>query len=195
MRIYPRLRTVALSAVAAGGALTLLTAVRPAAAQTNLPTAADNQPIATVRAGVYFPFNSKLKNNGSKALYAGGLDYTIQHKTGVNRTVLSVDYIEKTGGGHDVRIIPVTIGSFALQTGQGSVRPYFGVGAGAYFIHQNLPDDSGANQNTNKVAIGGYLGAGVDFSSNLLLEARYHIIQKVGGYNSGGLEVTAGIRF
>jgi outer membrane protein W len=195
MRIHPRLRTVALSAAAASGVLTLLAAARPAAAQTELPTASDNQPIAALRGGVYFPFNSNLKNNGGKTLYSGGLDYVIQHKVGQNRTELSVDYIERSSGGHDIRIIPVTIGSFTLQSGQNGVRPYVGVGVGAYFVHQNLPDDSGVNQNSNKVAIGGYIGAGLDLPSNFLVEARYHILQRVGTYNSDGLEVMAGIRF
>ena len=195
MRTPFRLRTVALSSAVAAGALALLGPARPAAAQGDVPTTSVSQPIVTVRGGVYLPFNSALKNASGKTLYGGGLDYNLQQKVGQSRTELSADYIERSSGGHTIRIFPVTISQFSIQSGQGGIRPYFGVGAGAYFINQTLPDSFGNNQTTNKTAIGGFLGAGLDLPSNLMIEARYHIIQKVGAYKADGLQLMAGFRF
>ncbi len=189
------LKTTVLSTAVAAGAFALLGAGRPASAQTDIPTASEQPPIVTVRGGVYFPFNSRLKANSGKTFYGGGLDYRIQGQPGVTRTELSVDYIERSSGGNTIRIIPVTVGQFALQLGQGTVHPYVGFGAGAYFVHENLPDNNDIQQNTNKVAIGGYVGAGLDLPSNLMVEARYHLIEKVGTYEPSGLQVMAGIRF
>lgn len=195
MRTPSRLRTAVLSSTLAAGALALLGMAHPAAAQSDLPTADSQQPIVTVRGGVYFPFNARLKSNSGKTFYGAGLDYTIQQQLGQSRTELSVDYIERSSGGNTIRIIPVTVGQFTLRAGQNGIRPYLGIGAGVYFVHEQLPNDSGVQENTNKAAIGGYIGAGLDFPSNLLVEARYHIIQNVGTYNVSGLQLMAGIRF
>ena len=77
------------------------------------------------------------------------------------------------------------------------MNPYFGIGVGVYFLHQDLNDTSGSltAQNTNKTAIGGFLAAGLDLPANLLIEARYHILQPEGGTNADGLQLMAGIRF
>ena len=194
MRFSPRLRTAVLSTVAASGALALLGVVRPAAAQTLSPP--DNHdPIAVVRASLYFPFNSQLKDNVGKTFYGGGLDYILHRQQGQGRTELSVDYIERSSGGNTARIIPLTVGQFTYPISQASVRPYFGFGAGAYFIHQKGPDSSGVEQSEDKTAIGGFVAAGLDLPDNFILEARYHLIQNVGLYKSSGLQVSAGYRF
>jgi outer membrane protein W len=194
MRIVSRLRSAALSGAAAAAALALIGMARPAQAQTVLPDA-KSPTIGAIRGGVYFPFNSTVKTNVGKTFYGGGIDYTFQQKANISRTNLSVDYIERSSGGNDIRIIPVTFSEFALQSGQSGIRPYYGIGVGAYFIRQNIPDSIGNRENTNATALGGFLAAGLDLPDNLLIEARYHIIQKEGSANASGLQVTAGIRF
>ena len=191
MRIVSCFRAAALSGAAATALLALL---GPAQAQTVLPDA-KNPVVGAIRGGVYFPFNSSVKTNVGKTFYCGGIDYTFQQKPNISRTNLSVDYIERSSGGNSLRIIPVTFSEFALQTSQNGVRPYYGIGVGAYFIRQNIPNSVGTQQNVNATALGGFLAAGLDLPSNLLVEARYHIVQKEGSANSGGLELTAGIRF
>lgn len=195
MRFSSRLRTATLSAVAVSGALVLLGAVRPVAAQTISLPDNSNTPVAVVRADLYFPFNSLIKNDVGKTFYGGGLDYIIQRQQSEGKTELSVDYIERSSGGNDARIIPVTIGEFTFGNPSGNTRPYFGIGAGAYFIHQKGPDNTGLEQSQDKTAVGGYFAAGLNLPDNFILEARYHLIQKVGIYNSSGLQVSAGFRF
>ncbi len=190
------MRTPLVTALAALSAAVALS-VHPAQAQTPTDTAAP--PIAAVRGGAYFPFNSRIKNTVGKTWYGGGLDYTYGQKAGLSRSILSLDYIERSGGGGTVRLIPVTIGQFTVQGGsnsQGSsVKPYFGVGVGAYFVHQTIPNDVGIIETNNVTTIGGYVAAGLDLPSNLLLEARYHILPKVGSANSSGLQLMGGFRF
>ncbi len=183
------------------GILALAFAASSAQAQT--PPDTKSPTIFAVRGGAYFPFNRTTKNAVGKTWGGGGLDYAFQQKPGLSRTVLSVDYIERSSGGNTIRLIPVTIGQFTLQgAGQGqnnNVRPYLGIGVGAYFVHQTvpaaLPTAQVTTQSNNTTTIGGYLGAGLDISSNFLVEARYHILPKIGGINSSGLQITAGVRF
>lgn len=192
------MRTPLMSAAfALPGILALAFAAPSAQAQT--PPDTKSPTIFAVRGGAYFPFNSTTKRSVGKTWASGGLDYVFQQKAGLSRTVLSVDYIERSSGGNTIRLIPVTIGQFTLQgAGEGqnnNVRPYLGIGVGAYFVHQALPDNQLGSTRNDTTTIGGYLGAGLDISSNFLVEARYHILPKVGGINSSGLQITAGVRF
>ncbi len=194
MPTLSRLRTLTLTGTAAALALALLGAVRPAHAQTVLP-ADKPAPIGAIRGGVYFPFNSAAKNEIGKTLYGGGLDYTVQQQRGVSRTNLSLDYIERSSGGNNLRIIPLTVSEFSEQQGSSGVRPYLGFGAGVYFVHVKVPDNFDVEQTKNATALGGFVAAGLDLPDNFLVEARYHIIQSEGGINPSGLQVMAGIRF
>ena len=167
--------------------------VRPAAAQT--PSDTKPPSILTVRGGAYFPSNTRVKNTTGTTWYGGGLDYHFQQKPGISRTVLSVDYIQRSSGGNQIRIIPVTVGQFTISgSPEAKYHPYYGVGAGAYFVHQTIPNDVGIVETNNVTAFGGYVAAGIEFKDNLLLEARYHILNKVGSATSSGLQVMAGFR-
>lgn len=191
MRTVTYTKLAVLTALA--GASVLLGAAPPATAQgladTKKPT------IGTIRLGTYFPFNAAAKDTIGKTWYGGGLDYTFQQTPGVSRTNLSLDYIERSSGGNTLRLIPVTVSQFTEHGGENSVRPYFGLGGGVYFIHQNAPNSIGFQENKNATSLGGFLAAGLDLPNNFLIEGRYHIVSKVGDINSSGLQVTAGLRF
>lgn len=195
MPITSRLMTSAFAIMAAASAFALLGAARPAAAQNAVLSNSDTAPVAIVRAGAFLPFNSQLKDSVGKIFYSGGLDYIVHREPTVSRTEVSLDYIERSSGGNTARIIPLTIGQFMLHSPTGQVTPYLGFGAGAYFIHQNGLDSAGVRDSENKTAIGGFIAAGLDLPDNWIVEARYHLIQKVGLYNSSGLELMAGIKF
>lgn len=192
MRTVTYTKLAALTALA--GASVLLGAARPAAAQ-NLPDS-KKPPIGTIRLGAYFPFNARAKDAIGKTWYGGGLDYTFQQTPGVSRTNLSLDYIERSSGGNTLRLIPVTVSQFTEHgDATTTVRPYFGIGGGVYFIHQNAPNSIGFQENKNATSLGGFVAAGLDLPSNFLIEGRYHIVSKVGDINSSGLQVMAGLRF
>lgn len=193
MRTLSRLRTLTMTSAAAVAAVGLLGSARTAHAQTVLPVS-NNTPIGAVRGGVYFPFNSTAKDEIGKTLYGGGLDYFVQ-RSGPSRTNISLDYIERSSGGNDLRIIPLTVSEFNEQLGSNGVHPYAGFGVGAYFVHVKAPDNFDNEMTRNATALGGFVAAGLDLPSNLLIEARYHIIEKEGGINPSGLQVMAGFRF
>lgn len=179
---------------ALAGASALLGAARPVAAQdlpdTKKPT------IGTIRGGLYLPFNSRAKSTVGKVWYGGGLDYTIRQTPGLSRTNISLDYIERNSGGNDIRVIPLTVSQFTEHGDPGAtVRPYYGFGLGVYFVHENVPNSSGLQENKNGTAYGGFLAAGLDLPDNFLVEGRYHIISNVGSVNAGGLQLMAGLRF
>lgn len=192
MRILSFRKLAAASAAVGVGVLALLSVARPATAQI-LPDT-PKPPVLTVRGGVYFPFNARAKNSIGKTWYGGGLDYAFQQTAGVSRTCVGLDYIERSSGSNTVRIIPLTVSQFSEQGSANGIRPYFGVGAGAYFVHQDIPNDIGVRENTNATALGGFVAAGLDLPGNFLVEARYHYITKVGSSNNSGLQVMAGVR-
>ncbi|MGC4099400.1 MAG: hypothetical protein QM706_20035 [Nitrospira sp.] len=135
------------------------------------------------------------QGQGRHDLVRGRPDYAFQQKPGLSRSNISLDYIERSSGGNTIRIFPVTVSQFSDSHGTGPIRPYYGIGAGVYFVRQNVPNDVGVQESRHKTALGGFLAAGLDLPSNLLVEARYHYITKVNDVNSSGLQVMVGIRF
>ncbi len=179
--------SVPLAALALAG--TLLAAGRPAAAQqVTSPTQA---PQFTVRAGGYFINDSGVRHNIGSSYLAAGLDYDLHDVVDTSRTILSVDYVDRSSSGNSLRIFPVTIGQLILGSSGSGVQTYYGVGAGAYFTHS---DFNGGNKHDN-VLFGGYAGAGLIYNRFLELDLRYHLVTSQNGINPGGLEVTAGVRF
>ena len=154
--------------------------------------------IGAIRLGEYIPVNSATQQTYGRYYLTGGLDYYFQQNQTTSRSVISVDYTEFSKSGNDIRVIPVTIGQQSMEAARGqSVRPYIGYGVGAYFIHLKDPNDTnfGGSDTENATAFGGFLEAGLDLTTNLFLDARYHIVTPVKSVNTDSLEITAGLRF
>ena len=153
-------------------------------------------PLFTVRVGGYFVNNNTVRHSVNSTFLCGGLDYAIQHPSNLTRTIVSVDYIDRTSGNNTLRVFPVTAGQLILQPYQNGIQPYYGAGAGGYFVHQDFNNNSSSNRNSHdNVVFGGYLVAGVEYRRYLDLDARYHIVTSSNSINVGGLELTAGFRF
>ena len=77
----------------------------------------------------------------------------------------------------------------------GTVHPFVGAGIGTYFLQVR---DNGDNVSDSETKIGGTVFAGAEFfTSNTFAvkgEARYHIVQKVIGFNPSGLSLTIGVK-
>jgi hypothetical protein len=77
----------------------------------------------------------------------------------------------------------------------GTVHPFAGAGLGTYFLQLR---DNGTNVGDSETKLGGTVFAGAEFfTSNTFAvkgEARYHIVQKVGGFNPSGLALTIGVK-
>ena len=188
------LRAAAFSAAAASLALAL-SAAQPATAQT-VVTTTKTDPVGAIRLGVLFPFDTKVTSQVGRTFFpVGGLDYAIQHKTGVNRTIISLDYIERNSKGKTLRVYPLTIGQQVYIDEINGVHPYGGYGIGAYFVHTNVLGDNNIPESHNATTFGGYLLGGLDFQNNIFLEGRYQYVQSVGSIKPDGLQLDAGYRF
>jgi len=77
----------------------------------------------------------------------------------------------------------------------GTVHPFVGAGLGTYFLQER---DNGTNFGDGDTKFGGTVFAGAEFfASNTFSvkgEARYHIVQKVNGFNPSGLALTIGVK-
>lgn len=77
----------------------------------------------------------------------------------------------------------------------GAVHPFVGAGLGTYFLQER---DNGNNFGDSETKLGGTVFAGAEFfTSNTFAvkgEARYHIVQKVRGFNPSGLALTIGVK-
>ena len=140
--------------------------------------------------------NTTVRHTVNSSFLCGGLDYAVQHPSNLTRTIVSVDYIDRTSGSNTLRVFPVTVGELILQPEDGGVQPYYGAGLGGYFIHEDFNNNDNTNRTSHdNVVFGGYLVAGVEYRRYLDLDARYHFVTSSNGINVGGLEVTAGFRF
>lgn len=166
-----------------------LAAAHPAAAQNYTPPG--QLPQYTVRVGAFFSGSSVVRHTVGSTSLAAGLDYDVHQEVGTSRTIFSVDYIDRSSGGNDFRMFPVTVGQLVMGSASNNVEPYYGFGTGAYFIHQ----DFGGTQRHDDVRFGGYVAAGLIYDHYLDLDVRYHLVTSQNNINPSGLELTAGVRF
>ena len=173
----------------------LLAAGRPAAAQTTIPGPEAN-PLFTARVGGYFMNNTTVRHTINSSFLCAGLDYAVQHPANLTRTIVSVDYIDRSNGNNTLRVFPVTAGALLLQPYDNGIQPYYGAGAGGYFVHQdfNNNDNNGRTSHDN-VELGGYVVAGIEYRRYLDLDVRYHLVTSANDINVSGLEITGGFRF
>ncbi|MBV9849665.1 MAG: hypothetical protein JO250_08245 [Armatimonadetes bacterium] len=191
MRVFAPRPTLAVLGTALASLGCLLAAGRPAAAQGPTP---GPEPLATVRVGGYFTSNSTVRHTVGSSFLCAGLDYAIQHQE-QSRTIISVDYIDRSSGDSTLRFFPVTVGQLFVQPSDNGIQPYYGGGLGAYFVHQDFNRNSANNEAHDDVVFGGYLAGGVEFQKVAVIEARYHLVTSEHGINVSGLELTAGYRF
>ncbi len=79
---------------------------------------------------------------------------------------------------------------------QGNVRtiiPYFGAGVGLYLA--NLDSDKYDVSTDLGAGFGGSALVGVAFQRKAFLEARYHAVSRISGFDLSGLNVALGVRF
>jgi len=198
MRNVLRPRVVA--ALAAGAAVAVcLIAGQSANAQTTGTgsTIVTYKPLprASIRAGVYLPVNSRIKHSVGTTLYCGGVDYVMSREGASTNWYLSADIIDKSSGQYELQMFPITYGMLHYSNVTSATRTYAGWGVGAYITSQVVADSVGFTESNHTTLFGGYFNLGIETKDNVFLDARYHITTSTGSANSGGLEVTAGVRF
>ena len=182
------LRLLPFIALAAG---VLFSAICPTASR------ADSQNVGDARVGVYYLGNTGIRNTFTSAIATAGLDYYLGEETHTSRSILGVDYIQRSSGsGTKLQIIPVTISQQYYHTiGGTDFTPYGEAGIGAYFVSLQEANSSNLTSTHSLTSLGGFIGGGIDLSNNVFLDLRYHLIGNLEGQNPSGYELTAGFRF
>ncbi len=197
MRIFSRPGVFATLAAAAVSAFVLGAGPAAMAQGNNINSGVTYKslPKGSVRLGGYFPLNSRIRKNVGNTEFAGGVDWIISRQGASTNTYLSADYIDRSDGPNQLRLIPVTWGYLHYKDVAAATRTYSGFGLGVYFVNQDIPDSVGFRERNHTLAYGGYLNAGVEFQDNVFVDLRLHLTTSIGSANPGGAEVTAGARF
>lgn len=162
-------------------------------AVTALPQEAQAQVggIVPIRAkiGVFLPQDSEAKD------FAGSTHINAEIETTLPATGLrlTAGYSQGSRGGRKVRMIPLTVSKvFTPPNPAAGVtgNVYFGLGVGAYLLRA-----SGAGVSESKTTIGGFGVAGYQFPNAYFVEAKYHVVGKVGGVSPNGIALLLGRSF
>ncbi len=155
-----------------------------------------NEKVGAIRLGVYYPANSGVRSDFSSTIASAGLDYNLSESIGTSRSVLGVDYMERSSGANKLQIIPVTISEqYYREVGGTGWVPYGEAGLGAYFVKAQDPNNASLVSTHAKTALGAFIGGGFDITDTFFLDLRYHLIPSIKGEDPSGYELTAGIRF
>ncbi len=143
-----------------------------------------------LRIGTFIPTEQDARRAGGTQNLAIEGDWTIQRlpeRSSVG--VLSVGYIER----EQLRIVPVTISQIYRDPGANFWgKPYYyGLGIGIYSVRMNYP----GTDDRVKHLLGGLVTAGLDLTSTLFIDAKYHYISKYDNEFVGGAQLAVGVRF
>ncbi len=165
-----------------------------AAAQSAAPA---EKPV-TIKLGVFLPSGTRLKNAVSDTFFSAGAEYALAPGAGAAaslsgvRPLAYIDYA--VANRHGVNASYVGIGPgvrYSLAApGEGTLTPYVGAGAGAYFLH-----GSGLGSSANKTQFGYRLNAGVELNQAYLFEISYTDANKLGSTRFSGFNLQVGAKF
>ena len=146
-----------------------------------------------VKIGALLPTQSETKDRAGDIIPAAELDLRIPRlfASGSGSTYASIGYQDRSG----LRVVPLTLSRtfspknpLKIATG----NPYFGLGAGVYF----LQGDNGFGSSESKTTFGGFAQAGYQFPNPYFIEAKYQLVaQKADGLSANGLMLFVGRKF
>jgi outer membrane protein W len=155
-----------------------------------------DQKVGDIRLGVYYLENGATRSSFTSTIGSIGLDYILGESVGTSRSVLGVDYIERSAGGSKIQIIPLTVSEQYYHTiGGTAFTPYGEAGIGLYFVNLNDQNNAALASTHSETGAGAFIGGGIDISSGVFLDLRYHLIQNIQGDDPSGYQLTAGYRF
>ncbi|WP_157947542.1 outer membrane beta-barrel protein [Abditibacterium utsteinense] len=146
-----------------------------------------------VKIGALLPAQSAARDNAGSLVPAAEVDVRIPRILGADFVSLGIQTRSNNGG--RLRVVPVTISrTFQPSNPLGRVTgsPYFGVGAGAYFLNGK----NSGGESDSKIAPGAFGQAGYQFPNKFFVEAKYQIVAgKVAGLRPNGLVLSLGRSF
>ena len=148
--------------------------------------------VASIRGGIYYTLHKSLQNDLGTPDYLGGISLALQQEPLQYRSSFAVDYIYKSSNGNKLSAVPINFEYQKYGGPEGSVYPYFLLGAGAWFVHLN---DTNAGVNAEQTAFDTEIGFGVDTPQQVYAEVRYNIVAPVMGEDFSGPSFLVGVRF
>lgn len=152
--------------------------------------------------GLYLPTSGKTRDAFGESWTNVGFGIG-QVRTARRGGVLSFDFgfiNNNRGSGRRAFLAPVGVsyrGSFVDPEDESgnarSIIPYYGASAGLYLA--NLDSDKYDVDTDLSVGGGGSALVGVAFQRRAFLEARYHAVSRIKGFDLSGLNVALGVRF
>ncbi len=166
------------------------------ALSTLAPRAASAQTTGLVpfraKIGALLPTQNAARDAAGSVVPAAEVDIRIPRLLGAD--FVSIGIQSRSGDGGKLRVIPITVSrTFQPPNPVGRITgtPYFGVGAGAYFL-----DGRSALGSDNKVTVGGFAQAGYQLPSKFFVEAKYQLTAgKAAGLSANGLQLFVGRSF
>ena len=147
-----------------------------------------------VKIGALLPSQSEARDNSGSVVPAAEVDIRIPRILGAD--FVSVGIQTRSNNGGRLRVVPVTVSrTFQPPNPVGSITgsPYFGVGAGAYFLNGK---NGTSGQSDSKIAPGAFGQVGYQFPNKLFVEAKYQIVAgKAAGLRPNGLVLALGRSF
>jgi len=114
--------------------------------------------------------------------------------------ILGADFVSagiqtRSNNGGRLRVVPITLSrTFQPPNPVGGITgsPYFGVGAGAYFLNAR----NSGGESDSKIAPGAFGQVGYQFPNKFFVEAKYQIVAgKAAGLRPNGLVLAVGRSF
>lgn len=145
-----------------------------------------------VKVGALLASQSNTRDNAGSVIPAAEVDMRIPSILGANFVSLGIQSRSKNGG--HLRVVPLTLSrTFQPPNPVGRVTgsPYFGVGAGPYFLQGRRDGES-----NSKVTLGGFGQIGYQFPSKFFVEAKYQLVAgKSAGLAANGIALFVGRSF
>ncbi|MBW3636109.1 MAG: outer membrane beta-barrel protein [Armatimonadetes bacterium] len=142
--------------------------------------------------GALLPSQNAARDAAGSVVPAAEVDIRIPRFLGAD--FVSIGIQSRSGDEGKLRVIPLTVSrTFQPPNPVGRVTgtPYFGVGAGAYFL-----DGRSALGSDNKVTVGGFAQVGYQLPSKFFVEAKYQLTAgKAAGLSANGLQLFVGRSF
>jgi hypothetical protein len=144
--------------------------------------------------GALLPAQSEARDNAGSIVPAAEVDIRIPPILGANFVSIGIQTRSNNGG--RLRVVPVTVSrTFQPPNPVGRITgsPYFGVGAGAYFLNGR---NGQTGQSDSKIAPGAFGQVGYQLPSKLFVEAKYQLVAgKAAGLRPNGLVLAIGRAF
>lgn len=142
--------------------------------------------------GVFFATDPDARRAGGDGMVVLETEYRLQtlieNNTLLSNTNLTIGYTEH----NDLRIIPITLSqTFSDSRAEPGTGYYYGLGAGLYITRLRSDSTSGDTKNL----FGGFAVVGLNLSTKLFVEAKYHLISRYQSENVSGIQATVGTRF